>query len=243
MTINIENLIKSRAQFIVQKNRAQLRPHPISVLGLDLIVMPEVFSPEYGEGSKMLGQCLKGWPRENESVLEIGTGTGILAILAAAHAESVIATDICYNASSCARSNINKHGLSGKISVRQGDLFAPIETGSKFSLIIFNLPFMETSVSEDEDSDLLRAMYDPGHRTLKRFFEEVTKYLSDKGRVLLAFSNCGDVALMERLIKEQGFISTRITETHSGLEFYVYELKKNGDASAWLTSPQPEIRS
>ena len=72
--------------------------------------------------------------------LDLGTGAGIHALLAAAHAERVVATDTNPRALNFARMNARLNGIEN-VSFRQGSFFEPVE-GEKFDLIVSNPPFI-----------------------------------------------------------------------------------------------------
>jgi SAM-dependent methyltransferase len=72
--------------------------------------------------------------------LDLGTGSGIQAILAAAHAERVVGTDVNPRALRFARFNAVANGVSN-LDLRKGDLFEPVE-GERFDLIVCNPPYL-----------------------------------------------------------------------------------------------------
>ena len=72
--------------------------------------------------------------------LDLGTGCGIQALLAASHADRVIATDISERALAFGRLNAALNGIEN-IEFRQGNLFEPVEDET-FDLIIANPPFV-----------------------------------------------------------------------------------------------------
>jgi ribosomal protein L3 glutamine methyltransferase len=76
-------------------------------------------------------------------VLDLCTGSGCLAILAAGqfpHAE-IHASDLSADALDVARINVKEHGLEGRITLHQGNLFAPLGK-TKFDFIISNPPYV-----------------------------------------------------------------------------------------------------
>lgn len=73
-------------------------------------------------------------------VLDLCTGSGIIAICAARKGGKVIATDINPRALAMARFNAAINGVRDKIEFRQGDMFKPVE-GMLFDLILVNPPF------------------------------------------------------------------------------------------------------
>lgn len=94
--------------------------------------------------------------RKGDTVLDMGTGCGILGIIAAKKAAKVVAVDINPYAVRCARENAKLNHVIDKTFFVQGDLFAPIRKGEKFDLILFNAPYLPSERSED-DSWLGRA--------------------------------------------------------------------------------------
>ena len=80
-----------------------------------------------------------------ESVLDVGTGGGIQALLAAAHAERVVATDICERALNFAEMNARLNGVTN-IEFRAGSFFEPAR-GEKFDRIVSNPPFVISPAS------------------------------------------------------------------------------------------------
>jgi methylase of polypeptide subunit release factors len=80
------------------------------------------------------------------TALDIGTGNGIQALLAAHHAQNVIATDVNPRALGFAAFNAALNGI-GNIEFRRGSLFEPV-AGSQFDLIVCNPPYV---ISPDSD--------------------------------------------------------------------------------------------
>jgi ribosomal protein L3 glutamine methyltransferase len=83
-------------------------------------------------------------PGEIGSVLDLCTGSGCLAILAARHFPNaeVDAVDISKDALAVAARNVAEHGLEGQIELYRGDLFGPIGD-RRYDLIIANPPYVD----------------------------------------------------------------------------------------------------
>jgi ribosomal protein L3 glutamine methyltransferase len=77
------------------------------------------------------------------SVLDLCTGSGCLAILAAGifPNATIDAVELSADALDVARINVKDHDLEGRVTLHKGDLFAPIEK-KKFDLIIANPPYV-----------------------------------------------------------------------------------------------------
>jgi ribosomal protein L3 glutamine methyltransferase len=79
-----------------------------------------------------------------ESVLDLCTGSGCLAILASRHfpGAQIEAVDIAKDALDVAARNVGDHGLEHRITLHRGDLFAPLG-GRRYDLIISNPPYVD----------------------------------------------------------------------------------------------------
>src|SRR5215471_9258213 len=78
--------------------------------------------------------------RHARTALDVGTGSGVLALLAAQHADRVIATDTNERALNMAAFNARLNGVDN-IEWRLGSLFEPVE-GCRFDLIVCNPPYV-----------------------------------------------------------------------------------------------------
>lgn len=83
--------------------------------------------------------------RPVRSVLDLCTGSGVHALLAASHARRVCAVDINPRAVRCTRFNAQALGVANLEAV-EGDLFAPVG-GERFDRITANPPFVPSPVN------------------------------------------------------------------------------------------------
>ncbi len=131
---------------------------------------------------------------EYDTVLDMGTGCGILAVLAAEKAKSVLAVDINPYALQCASRNAETNGVKERIKFRRGDLFQPIKQSERFSLIVFNAPYLP-SEPDEEKSWIGKAWAGGknGRRIIDRFVMDAPNFLAAGGRIQLVQSSLSDV--------------------------------------------------
>jgi release factor glutamine methyltransferase len=129
-----------------------------------------------------------------ESVLDMGTGCGILGILAAKKARDIIAVDVNPYGVRCAKENAEFNNVRGKLTFVQGDLFAWLSEKAKFDAILFNAPYLpEDEGAADSWIDRAWAGGTTGRQIINRFISEAPKHLKRSGRVLLMQSTLADV--------------------------------------------------
>jgi len=171
--------------------------------GIKLITSPEVYEPS--DDSYMFVEVLKDYnDLEGYDVLDIGTGTGILAIIAAQKGASVIATDINENAIEIAKKNAMLNDVhersEGKIEFIKSDLFENIT--KKFDVIFFNPPYLPINDNADDKinyrsyksgSLIEKAWNDNG--AIVKFFGEVDAHLKSCGNFLILLSSLTKISL------------------------------------------------
>ena len=162
---------------------------------------PKVYEP--AEDTFLLAENLD--IKRRDEVLEIGTGTGLITIIAAQNSRRVVATDINEHAIKCALKNTITN-RTYNVELREGNLFEPVE-GEKFDLILFNTPYLPTDENEKLD-DELNAAFDgglEGRKTIDQFIEQVKDYLKEEGRVQLVQSSLSDNEKTISKLEELGF--------------------------------------
>jgi release factor glutamine methyltransferase len=165
-------------------------------LGLQLRIPEGVFPPS---GSGTFHKLARDEVRPAERVLDMGTGSGVCAILAAATSTDVVGVDINPKAVEAAAANARANGVAERITFRPSDVFDAVE--GTFDLIIFDPPFRPFAAR-----DMLElSTADENYRALTRFMTEARSYLRSGGRILLDFGTSGDVDYLQALIERCGF--------------------------------------
>jgi release factor glutamine methyltransferase len=179
-----------RARWLLVDRAAMSRRRIRRVAGLDLVVLPGVLDPRVFLSSESLAEAVRRAVPIGGSVLDLGTGCGIGAIVAAeAGAARVVAVDIEAVAVECARRNVARHGLEQRVDVREGDLFEPVE-GERFDLVAFNPPYLAARPGSF-DAGLERALRAPPDLP-ERFAARLDSHLVPGGCALLVLSTNGE---------------------------------------------------
>ena len=145
--------------------------------------------------------------KEGQSVLEIGTGSGLVSMYASLLTDDVTATDINYNALELAEKNFKLNNI-GTIKLEFGDLFEPVKD-KKFDVILFNTPYLPTD-SDDIINDDLNYAFDgglDGRKVIDRFINQVSNHLNDKGIVQIIQSSLSDNDRTLHMFDRNGFIA------------------------------------
>ncbi len=157
---------------------------------LVLFVDENVYEP--AEDSFLLADNLE--VEEDDLVLDLGTGCGLLGLVAAKKGASVVAVDINPYALRCAMKNAAANDTQTNLTFIQGDLFKPFRETLKFDVILFNAPYLPTENSGD--TSLLEKAWSggkSGREVIERFALEAPTYLNPQGKILLLQSTLSDI--------------------------------------------------
>ena len=178
---------------------------------IELLVMPGVFPPR--AETRLLVEFLPS--QSGYQVLDLGTGTGALAIWAARNgASKVIATDIAGAAAYNARRNVQQLGLDKCIEVRSGHMFSCISRLESFDLILANLP-ERNKLAED---DTAASLWDTEFKAHRALFEGAGKHLRQKGAIYMVIANYPDLPITIELAESNGFNAEVVAESASEAE-------------------------
>lgn len=134
---------------------------------------------------------------KGKSVLDIGSGSGILAKTAKeSEAKSVLALDINPEAVSYIKQN--------GIKAIQSDLFSKVN--GKFDLIAFNPPYLPEDKREDQESALATTGGKGGDEIILRFLKKVKNHLNKAGIILLLLSSLTPKTRILKELKKQELV-------------------------------------
>lgn len=149
------------------------------------------------QDSYLLKEELESRDLKGKRCLDMGTGSGILAIEMASQEAQVTAADIDPEAISYAKQRSNKEGLKDDVDFIETDLFEAIDNEKEFDLIVFNPPYLP-DLDEGKGQESW-AGGQKGVEVTERFLSEVKEYLGSNGEALLILSSRSEIDdLMER---------------------------------------------
>lgn len=193
---------------------------PYNYKKLKLIITKGVFHPAFYYSSLILAKFTENLDLQNKKVLEIGSGSGLISLVAASKGAIVTAIDLNPDAVFCTHQNAVRNNLS--INCIQSDLFQSLPA-TKFDVILINPPYFP---QDPENKEQLAWYCGKNHGYFHRFFEQLPNYQNDTSEVYMILSQ--DVALPEikQIALKFNFQLRQIVAKFKGLEWnYIYKIE------------------
>ena len=157
-----------------------------------------------------------------KSVLELGTGSGAIAVTLACEWKQVhlTAVDISEDALSLAKTNAEKFDVQNKIHFLKSNWFGTVK--GSFDLIISNPPYIGLVEQDEISAEVIK--YDPeialfaGHDGLeayKKIIPKLAKFLNPNGFVVLE-TGVSQSKHVKNMLSEVGFVNAKIAKDLSG---------------------------
>lgn len=180
---------------------------------LPFLVSPAVLIPRPDTETLVLETLARLKGKANPTVLELGTGSGCIAIALAANHPTcrVLAVDVSPDAADLARRNAAANRVADRTSVVVGDLFGPVPVGSTFDVLVSNPPYVAHGEFESLSADIRehepRTALDGGPDGLafyRRIAQRAGEFVKPGGWIFLEIgeSQADSVA---SLLSEKGF--------------------------------------
>ncbi|VVE27847.1 ribosomal protein L3 N(5)-glutamine methyltransferase [Pandoraea morbifera] len=158
------------------------------------VIVPRSFVGE------LLEDALQPWvdhPDDVADVLELCTGSGCLAILAAETfpGARIDAVDISADALAVATINVADYGLEDRIALHHGDLYAPLPKGKRYEVIITNPPYVNEGSMQvlpaeyRHEPRLALAGGEDGMDVVRRIIAGAREHLTDNGVLVVEIGN------------------------------------------------------
>lgn len=209
--------------------------------GMEFQITPDVLVPRWE--TEILVERFLEWARseslfEPVQILDLGTGSGNIAIAAAKELpdSQVTAVDISPSAIAIARANAWVHEVADRVHFVESDMFA-CELETSFQAILSNPPYLEENQRDSLMPDVNR--YEPeqalfggpdGLSYFMRILPLALQHLKENGVLFLEIGN-GQVNDVISLIENHGgYQAPQVTLDYMGMERVVSarKKKKNG---------------
>lgn len=127
-------------------------------------------------------------------LVDVGTGTGAIAISVAKHCEAakVVAIDIEPKAVALAKRNAERHGVSDRVAPIESDLFSRVKASRRFDLILSNPPYVTTNelidldpTVRDHEPHLALDGGPDGSDVIRRLLADTPERLNEEGELLI----------------------------------------------------------
>lgn len=195
----------------------------LEYLGCKYEVFNHVYNPS--DDTFILARNLK--IKKNDYILEIGTGCGIISIIAALKGARLISIDISSFALKCAIYNSKINNVDNRIDFVLGDLFSPLKKTIKFDKILFNPPYLPEDKPIDDIIEKSWTGGKKGNELILRFLNDLKDFMRENTIVLLIISSLSGKKDIFNKIRENSFeYVIRDSERHFFEKIILLEIRK-----------------
>lgn len=218
----IEKRIATRLPAPYLVNKAYIQGYPFYVD--ERVIVPRSFIAELLCDSQGFAQIDDY--ESVTSVLDLCTGSGCLAIIAAQLFPNarVDAVDLSPDALEVAKRNVADYGLEDRVSLHQGDLWAPLK-GKTYDLIITNPPYVDQKGMDalppefgHEPAMALGGVGEDGLDIVRKIMDHASEHLNDGGGIICELGRCGPA--LENAYPAKPFLWLS-TENSNGEVFWI----------------------
>jgi release factor glutamine methyltransferase len=192
---------------------------------LELEVGPAVLIPR-PDSECVVDECLR-LAREmpEPTVLDIGTGSGNLAVAIARQHKGakVTAVDLSPEALAVAQRNAAKHGLESRVRFLHGDLFAPVPADERFDFVVSNPPYIpHAEIAQlapgvrDYEPHLALDGGEDGYAVFDRLVREASAHLKPGGYLIVEIGSPQEGPARQRIQAVAGYELAKTLHDGSG---------------------------
>ena len=215
----IRNIVSHTYQPMLKKYLAKTRPYRYKDIRLD--IPPQVFHPGFFFSTQLLLQYMNGLQLAGKRILELGCGSGLIAIAAAKRGAVVTATDINPFAVEALRTASSKNGVT--LRILESDLFKNIPP-TNFDIILINPPYYKQTPVTAKD----HAWYcgEQGEY-FEGLFRSLAGYTHPGSEVLMVLFDGCDIPMIEGFAAANDFGMALVHSKQNLLEKnFIYAIKK-----------------
>jgi release factor glutamine methyltransferase len=189
--------------------------------GISLEVPPQVFHPGFFFSTKLLMRCINKLELKGRALLELGAGSGFIAMNAERQGAIVTATDINPVAIEYLEKNRLRNGSS--IRIVHSDLFDAIPLEA-FDIIAINPPYYK----KDPHTPAEHAWFCGSKgQYFERLFMGLGNYMHAGTEVLMVLCDGCDLAMINSMAAAKGFKLVCMQQSRNLIERnYVFKIEK-----------------
>jgi release factor glutamine methyltransferase len=240
-----EEVADERRQLFKALIRQRVEGCPVAYLvgrkefySLELEVSRAVLIPR-PDTETVVDECLRlARTMTGPTVLDIGTGSGCLAVAVAKYCKHarVTAVDVSEESLPVAARNAAKHGVSDRIRFLQGDLFASLPADEQFDFVLSNPPY----IPHDDIAGLAAGVrdYEPhqaldggrdGLELFGRLVAEAPRWIKPDGHLLVEIGAPQEKAAREGIQAQPGFDLAKTVYDSAGHPRVLRARRRSGD--------------
>ncbi len=188
---------------------------------IKLEIPPQVFHPGFFSSTQLLLQYINRLPLQNKNFLELGAGSGLIAILAAKQGAQATATDINPIAIKYLHCNSVQNNVT--LEIIRSDLFAAIP-GQSFDIIAINPPYYRKQPTTLQDYAWFCG---ENGEYFSGLFSQLTGYIHAKTETLMVLCDGCDIEMIENTAAGNGFKLQLVLTKQNMLEKnFIYKIEK-----------------
>lgn len=195
------------------------KPRKYSYKQVYTVVQPNVFSPKHTVSTKVFLDFISGLDLQNKNVLELGCGSGIIALQTAFMGANVVASDINQKAVD----SLNQVAKTQHLNVNAvvSDLFENL-SGHSFQYVFINPPYYPKAPQNiAEQAWFCGSEFE----YFKQLFKQLPEWLKSKAKVYMILSDQCDLPQIQALAKQQQITFNRVHQVTLTFEVnFIFEL-------------------
>ena len=187
--------------------------------GLAICIYPSVFHPGWLGTTKTFLEFLRPTDFTGKKVLELGAGSGMIALWISRVGGQVMATDINPAAIRSIRESSQRNQLN--IEIIHSDLFKAIPN-QKFDYLLINPPFYPREANNDRE----RAFYcGPNFEYFHDLFSQIGDYVHASSKVLMILTDDCDLEAIDQIASKVGQMELLHERKYMGEKHLIYRFR------------------
>jgi release factor glutamine methyltransferase len=216
----LKHIVSNTYKPLLEKYLSKTRVYRFEDIRLE--IPPQVFHPGFFTSTLMLLRYIKKFPLKKKLLLELGAGSGLIAIHAAKEGAIVTATDI----NPVAVEYLHKNSLQNRVSldIIHSDLFAGIPQQS-FDIIAINPPYYKKDPVTSQD----HAWYCGQHgEYFSGLFSQLANFIHDETEIIMVLCDGCDISMIEAAASANGFkLQLMLTKQNMLEKNFIYKIRRN----------------